>query len=188
MADFANLAPGILYSLANGFYDDKEEAAILAATREGRVDDDRATVICEALEPPAPPDSDGGDGNDGGGDDDAEDGGGKAEDAPAEDAETKQILDGPPPAMPPAPDPTPTNYALQSFDDAVSQLKRLSTKPLPTFADTKHSADDLEGVERLLGSVITHKRSTSTQAATQVGDDVFLKMSRNQSENPDQTD
>ena len=40
VALFADLSPTVLYLLAEGHYSAKEEAAILAATREGRVDND----------------------------------------------------------------------------------------------------------------------------------------------------
>jgi hypothetical protein len=47
MANLENLAPSVLYFLAEGRYSAKEEAAILAATREGRVDIERAETIIE---------------------------------------------------------------------------------------------------------------------------------------------
>ena len=45
-ADFANLAPNVLHGLTAGHYNEQEEAAILAATRKGRVNSDRAEAIC----------------------------------------------------------------------------------------------------------------------------------------------
>ena len=88
VSDFGNLAPTVLYALAAGHYNEEEEAAILAATRKDRVDQDAAGAICEAL---APPDDDD---QDDGGDDDG------AEPPAAEDAESAAILDGPPPKVP----------------------------------------------------------------------------------------
>jgi hypothetical protein len=52
VADFSNLALTVLYALAAGHYNEQEEAAILAATRKGRVDQTRAAAIREALAPP----------------------------------------------------------------------------------------------------------------------------------------
>jgi hypothetical protein len=134
--DFENLAPTVLYWLAQRCnYNEQEEAAILAATCEGRVDHSAAGAICEKLAL-ADADSAGESGEDSGADSV-----GSAE----ENAEIEAILDGPPPAVPPpAPSPPPIDFALKSFDEAISTLKRLMTK-LPTqFAGTSHSADDLE--------------------------------------------
>jgi hypothetical protein len=52
VADFNALSPRVLYALADGKFDEEQEAAILAATRKGRVDQTRASAICAALEPP----------------------------------------------------------------------------------------------------------------------------------------
>src|SRR5262245_62772064 len=49
---FANLSPTVLYGLAAGHYNEQEEAAILAAARKGRVDQEGALAICKALAPP----------------------------------------------------------------------------------------------------------------------------------------
>jgi Protein of unknown function (DUF3102) len=135
VADFSNLSPGVLYWLAAGHYNVEEEAAILAATRKGRVDQDAAYAICEKLAPPDD-DDDADDGDDrevdGGGDDDAEE-------APP-DPEIEAILDGPPPAVPPpAPLPPPPDFALRDFDQAISVLKRLVTKSSAQFASTIHT-------------------------------------------------
>ena len=45
VSHFTNLAPTVLYQLAAGHYNPEEEAAILAATRKGRVDQTRAMQI-----------------------------------------------------------------------------------------------------------------------------------------------
>jgi hypothetical protein len=55
VAHFAALARTVLYALAAGHYSAEEEAAILAATREGRVDKTRAAAICQKLKTLAPP-------------------------------------------------------------------------------------------------------------------------------------
>jgi hypothetical protein len=151
IADFANLAPTVLYRLAEGGYTEQEEAEILAQAQAGkRIDQDRAWGICEKLAPPD--DADDADDQD----DSSDDGGG--DDAAQEDAEIKAILDGPPPAVPPpAPNPPPTDFALRDFDEAISTLNRLKTK-LPTqFARTIHSASDLEAVESFLHAVTKTK-------------------------------
>ena len=96
VADFANLSPTALYELAEGLYNEQEEAAILAATRERRVAEDAVWAICEAL---VPPDDDRDDAADDG--DDHDDGDDGAELAAAEEEEIAAILDGPPTAVPP---------------------------------------------------------------------------------------
>jgi hypothetical protein len=127
----------VLYALAANKYSAEEEAAILAATREGRVGATRAAAICERLKLPAPPN----------GNDDA-----AAENAEAEDTEIQKILDGPPPAVPPPAPVALPNVALPIFDQAVSKLKQLVTKTAADFDGTVHSTDDLEKVERLSNS------------------------------------
>jgi hypothetical protein len=141
---FENLSPTVLYWLAAGCnYNEREEAAILAATLEGRVDWNAARAICEKLA--LANDDAASDADDQEGDDET------ATPEEAEDPEITAILDGPPSAVPPpAPSPPPIDFALKSFDEAISTLKGLMTK-LPTqFAATSHNADDLE----LIGSFI----------------------------------
>jgi hypothetical protein len=140
VSHLTNLAPSVLYNLAEGEYSEQEEAAILAAARKGRVDVDAAAWICEKLKPPKmlpPPNVDA---------DDQENG--------DEDAESKAILDGPPPAVPPTADPPPpTNFALADFDKAIDTLDRLRTKPAAQFAETTHDFEVLLGVEAFLHAV-----------------------------------
>jgi hypothetical protein len=147
VADFACLSPTVLYALAAGQYNEQEEAAILAATHKRRVDYDRASAICEALAPADADDAEDADDQDDDGKDDGDDG---AE----EDVEIGAILDGPPPAVPPpAPNLAPPDFALRDFDQAISALKRLMTKPSAQFVSTIHSADELEGVESFIRAV-----------------------------------
>jgi hypothetical protein len=150
VAHFANLSASVLYQLAEGCYDEREEAAILANAHERRVDEDAAKAICKALAPP----------DDGGEDDDQEDGGDDAE-----DPEIAAILDGPPPAVPPpAPNPPPTDYALRDFDRAISALNRLKTKPTTHFEQTIHSANDLKDVESFIHAVMrAHPQAMNTK-------------------------
>jgi hypothetical protein len=147
VADFANLSASVLYGLAAGRYNEQEEATILAATRKGRVDQGMASAICEGL---VPTDDDDADADDGAQDDGGEDG-----DDEKEDAEIAAILDGPPPSVPPpAPNPPPPDFALRDFDQAISALNRLKTKPPTQFAQTIHSAEDLENVESFIRAVM----------------------------------
>jgi len=141
--DFENLSPTVLYWLAAGCnYNEQEEAAIWAAAREGRVDHMRAKAICEALAQ-AVEAAEQKDGDKDGGADGAK-----------EDADISAILDGPPPAVRPTPpNPPPTDFALQNFNEAISTLNRLKTKLPAQFAKTSHSADDLESVEIFIHAV-----------------------------------
>jgi hypothetical protein len=160
VANFANLAPTVLYRLAEGDYTEQVEAEILAQAKTKRIDDDRAWAICEALEPP--------DGDDDDADDDADDDEDGGEDEAAGDAEIGAILDGPPPAVPPsAPNLAPPDFALRDFDQTITTLKRLQTKPSAQFASTMHSADDLEGVECFIRAVAkaTNRQSEKLHAA-----------------------
>jgi hypothetical protein len=149
VSDFTNLAPSVLYGLAAGHYNEQEEAAILAATREGRVDQDRAGAICEALAPPE--DAEDADDQQ---DDDADDG----DDSAEEDTESAAILDGPRPVPPSAPIAPPPDFALRAFDEAVTALKKLMTKSAAQFASTVHSAGDLEAIESFIRAVADRAR------------------------------
>jgi Protein of unknown function (DUF3102) len=149
VSDFTNLAPSVLYALAAFQYNEQQEAAILAATREGRVDQDKALAICDALAPP---------------DDDADDGEAADDDAAAADSEREidseieAILDGPPQEVPPpAPIAAPPDFALRSFDEAVTALKQLTTKPASQFTGSVHSVGDLENVESFIHAVTKTK-------------------------------
>jgi hypothetical protein len=152
VAHFTSLSPTVLYALARGRYNAKEEAAIFAATREGRVDQTRAAAICETLAPP--PTADDAD------DDDAADDDDNAE--AAEAPEITAIVDGPPPDVPPpapiVPPPDFALHALHAFDEAVTALKQLVTKPTAQFASTVHSLGDLEKVECFLRAVADRAR------------------------------
>jgi hypothetical protein len=142
---FANVAPTVLYRLAEGDYDEREEVEILTQAKAGkRIDKDRVEEICERLAPPD--DADDADHQyDDGGDDTA---------AAAENLNIAAILDGPPPAVPPpAPNSPPTDFALRDFDQAIGSLKLLMTKPSVQFARTIYNANDLEEVESFIHAV-----------------------------------
>jgi hypothetical protein len=149
VANFANVAPAVLYRLAEGGYTEQEEAEILAQAKAGtRIDQDRAWAICQALTPIDADDDDV--------DDDADDGDDQEPElVAAEPPDIAAILDGPPPKVPEgstenlaSPD-----FALRDFDQAISALKRLMTKPSAQFAQTSHSVDDLENVEGFIRAV-----------------------------------
>ena len=73
------------------------------------------------------------------------------DEAAAERTEADDILDGPPPGVPPAPDPTPIDLTLRSFDEAVRILFRLHTKPLDSFAATTHGPEVISTVHEFMG-------------------------------------
>jgi len=152
VANFANVAPTVLYGLAEGNYTEQEESEILAQAKAGkRVDHDAALAICEALAPPDDDDAD--DGDDQGQDDGDQDDG---DDGAAEDPEIAAILDGPPPTPPAGSTENlaPTDFALRDFDQAITALNRLKTKPPTKFAQTVHSAEDLESIESFIRAVM----------------------------------
>jgi hypothetical protein len=153
VADFiTNLSPTVLYEMAAGHYDEQWEAAILAAAREGRVDEDAADAIGEKL---APADNDADSQEDESPPTDTDNDSDSNSDS---DSEIEAILDGPPPAVPPsAPNLPPTDFALRDFEQALSALNRLKTKPSTQFIQTAHGADDLESVEAFIRAVRTTK-------------------------------
>jgi hypothetical protein len=156
---FANLSASVLYRLAEGDFDERIEAAILAEARKRRVEEDTMWAICEKF---AAPDDDADDQEDSGDDDDAEDA--------AEDAESAAILDGPPPAVsPPAPIPGSPDFVLREFDQAIGTLKKLMTKQCGQFARTTHSADDLKHIEDFIHGVTKACRQRNAAPAEQTG-------------------
>src|SRR5215831_10933898 len=160
VSHFANLSASVLYRLAEGDFDERVEAAILAEARERRVGEDAMWAICEKL---APPDDDD-DGHDHGGDDHHDDGGDDGGPAAAED-EIAAIFDNPP--TPPAGSSenlAPTDFARRDFDQAISVLKRLMTKSAAQFDDIIHSADDLRNVASFIWHVMG-KAETKAVAA-----------------------
>src|SRR5262249_1576499 len=125
VANFANVAPTVLYRLADGEYTEQEEAEILAQAKAGkRIDEDGGWVIRQKLALPNDDDTD----DDDDADQDADGSDDTAETAVQEDAESAVILDGPPPAVPPpAPIATP-DFAVRAFDEAIDKLRPLTTK------------------------------------------------------------
>jgi hypothetical protein len=60
--------------------------------------------------------------------------------------ELEAHLAGPPPELPPAPEPVLQDVVLPSFDGAVRTLAALQTKPLAKFDGTAHKANDIHKV------------------------------------------
>ena len=176
-ATVANLARSVLYALAEGRYSAEQKDAILAATREGRVDTTRAAAICQKLKTPtiadpAPTaDKVDDDANAGGaGTEKIQDGSPPAvsppaaatadsvNDADAEDAEIEKILDGAPPDVPPPAPITTPDFDLRNFDMTVGLFKRHMTMPAAKFGNTTHSAGDLEVVAGFIRAVADQAR------------------------------
>ena len=161
VADFGNLAPTVLYALAAGHYNPEEEAAILAATHKGRVDQTRASAICDELLPPEPEEIEP-DAADADADADADDDGDI--DEAAEDPEITAILDGPPPDVLPAPPPSPPNFMLRKFDQAIAVLQRLMTRSSAQYANSNHNVSDLENVEGFIHAVADKVRKAKKES------------------------
>ena len=176
-ATVANLARSVLYALVEGRYSAEQKDAILAATREGRVDTTRAAAICQKLKTPttadpAPTaDKVDDDANAGGaGTEKIQDGSPPAvsppaaatadsvNDADAEDAEIEKILDGAPPDVPPPAPITTPDFDLRNFDMTVGLFKRHMTMPAAKFGNTTHSAGDLEVVAGFIRAVADQAR------------------------------
>ena len=148
VANFANVAPTVLYGLAEGNYTEQEESEILAQAKAGkRVDHDAALAICEALAPPDDDDADDGDdqGQDDGDQDDGDDGAAENPEITAIIARGSEVQ--------PTENLPPTNFALRAFDQAISELKKLRTKRAAEFTGTIHNENDLEIVADFIRAV-----------------------------------
>ena len=71
----------------------------------------------------------------------------------AERSEADDILDGPPPELPPPPEATAPDITLPPFDQAVETLSRLQTKALSSFVTTTHPPDKIRMVADFLRAV-----------------------------------
>jgi hypothetical protein len=147
-ASVANLKlrPTALYLLGHdlacpsGLYDHKAISAILKAAKTEWISAERAYGIAMSLVKPKPPKT--------------------IEEIEAEMAaktasqkEIDDILDGPPPELPPAPEATVHEVILPSFDQAIRNLKNLKTKPLDKFLKTERSAYDIHAIGDFLNDV-----------------------------------
>ena len=77
----------------------------------------------------------------------------------------EDILDGPPPELPP-PEPSPLpNVSLSQSDKAMAMLAEVHTKPLASFVGTTCSADLIQGPRRLLHRVADAIANAEVEAA-----------------------
>jgi hypothetical protein len=133
----SNLSARLLYALAQHDYSDSVAVAILKEARTRRVGIGRATALED--------------------EEDEKLAAAEAKERSQREAEDKQeaedILGGPPPDLPPAPEPAVADILLPGFDTAVRMLKPLHTKPLSKFVGTAYSADDLQAVAEFLNHV-----------------------------------
>jgi hypothetical protein len=76
--------------------------------------------------------------------------------------EAEAILDGPPPELPPPEEGTPVDPNLQLFDATVEALAKLYTKPIATFATTKHDPKrlrDIAGFLEMVGKAVEQRKT-----------------------------
>jgi Protein of unknown function (DUF3102) len=142
------LRPTALYLLGRGldnnpdFYSRKVIKAILKAAETEWINADRADQIATSLQPPEPSEPP------------IEET--EAEWTAAEEAERSEIddiLEGPPPDLPPAPEATVRDVILPPFDQAVGTLAQLQTKPLVSFVATTHEPDKIRTIINFLKAV-----------------------------------
>ncbi|QHO78200.1 hypothetical protein ACH79_42095 [Bradyrhizobium sp. CCBAU 051011] len=131
------LRPTALYRLGRAlddlddpFNDRKTIKAILKAAETGWVSVHRAHTIADALRPPEPEPSPAG----------------VETEADELQDDVEEILAGPPPELPPAPEATVHDVILPSFDQAVATLAHLQTKPMASFVATTHDPDRISDV------------------------------------------
>jgi Protein of unknown function (DUF3102) len=85
--------------------------------------------------------------------------------------ETNDILDGPPPTLPPPTPPEPqkisgTNWAEQEeFDETVREQLRLSTKPIERFVAGSLSCEQIDASIEFLTAISTAKKAKLTEKA-----------------------
>jgi len=144
-ATIANLKlrPTALYRLGrklddpDGLYSRKAIKAILKAAETEWINVDRANEIATSLQLPEPPKT-------------------IEEEIAAETAaqsEIDDILEGPPPELPPAPEATVYDVIVPPFDQAVETLVQLQTKPLANFAASTHQPHNIRAVTVFLQEV-----------------------------------
>lgn len=80
-------------------------------------------------------------------------------------SEIDDILDGPPPELPPPPEVTAPDITLPPFDQAVETLSRLRTKALSSFVTTTHPPDKIRVVADFLRAVADTVRKKTEQTA-----------------------
>ena len=72
----------------------------------------------------------------------------------ADEAEIEELLDGPPPEPPRAPDTTTHDVILPPFEQAIKTLSSLQSKPLGKFSDTACKPDDIRAIGNFLSEVV----------------------------------
>jgi hypothetical protein len=135
------LRPTVLYLLGKelddptSFFNRKAIKAILKAAETDWVNVERAREIAASLQPKPKPHEPL--------DDEI-----RTEMAAAAEMEVEidDILAGPPPELPPAPDAIIYDVILPPFDQALATLAHLQTKPLASFVATTHEPDRIRAV------------------------------------------
>jgi Protein of unknown function (DUF3102) len=89
--------------------------------------------------------------------------------AAAERSEIDDILDGPSPVLPSPAEPKPVTVELKAFDEAVSTLLRLYTKPMHSFLGTTHDQKALSAVAEFMVGLV------KMPAIDKVSDDYFKR-------------
>lgn len=79
-------------------------------------------------------------------------------------SEIDDILEGPPPELPPAPEVSTPDITLPPFDQAVETLSRLQTKALSSFLGTKHPPDKISMIAHFLRDVADKVQSQAEPA------------------------
>ena len=145
------LRANVLYLLGkaldnpNGLYSRKAITAILKAAETEWINERRAREIATSLLPPPPPPPPPKSFKE----IEAEWAAREAERAKAEQAmqsEIDDILGGPPPELPPAPEATIHDVILPPFNSAVTTLAQPQTKPLSSFVATTHPPGKISAV------------------------------------------
>jgi hypothetical protein len=138
------LRPTALYVLGNDLdlenFDRKTINAIFREAETKWVNADRVSEIAKSLQKPKPPKT-------------IEEIEAETAAEAAVQAETDDIVDGPPPELPPAPEATIHDVILPSFDQAIKTLANPQTKSLEKFAGTAHRAHDLRAIADFLKAV-----------------------------------
>jgi hypothetical protein len=139
------LRPTVLYVLGHdlaspsGMYDRKAIRAIFSEAKTKWVNAQRAQEIA-SLQKPKPSET-------------IEEMKAKTTAETAAQEEIDDILDGPPPELPPAPEATIHNVILPSFDQAIKTLANLQTKSFEKFAGTVHRVHEIRAIADFLNDV-----------------------------------
>jgi hypothetical protein len=146
----ANLAPTVLYALANGDYDEQIAELIRKAGRTQHVGPDRAHQIeakwqsehSALVAPETETDTE----------------------TDTDTDEIEQALAKPPDVPPPEPAPR-ENLLLPEFEKTLKQAETLSAKPPEIFADTKRAPSDLRNLGEKFNTWLNAVSNVKQQAA-----------------------